>query len=118
LKINRFVFLIYVLITFLSNQSLAQNNDTKPLEGFLRILEERFDVVFTYADENIEGVSVIIPNNDLSLDECLAELQRQTGLEFKKLNSRYIAIQKGELLLIVSGTIIDKTRKMFYRELQ
>lgn len=111
MKINRFVFLIYVLITFLSNQSLAQNNDTKPLEGFLRILEERFDVVFTYADENIEGVSVIIPNNDLSLDECLAELQRQTGLEFKKLNSRYIAIQKGELLLIVSGTIIDKNTK-------
>lgn len=111
MKINRFLFLTYVLITILSNQSLAQNYDTKPLEGFLRILEERFDVAFTYADENIKGVFVIVPNKNLSLNKYLVELERQTGLGFEKLDSRYIAIQKSEPLFTISGTIKDKNTK-------
>lgn len=111
MKKRRFLLLTYVLITFLSNLSIAQNTEVKPLEGFLRVLEERFDVVFTYADENIRGVNVIIPKNDLTLDDNLKELQKQTGLEFKKLNSRYIAIQKSKHEIKVTGTIIDQNTK-------
>lgn len=111
MKRNRFLLLVYVSITFLSNQSFAQDTGTKPLGDFLHVLEEKFDVVFTYADENIRGVTVIIPQNEWSLEENIQELQKQTGLEFTKINSRYIAIHKNKNGVTISGIIIDQSTK-------
>lgn len=93
---------------------LAQNVEQKTLEDFLGVLEERFNVVFTYADENIQGISVNIPKRNLTLEGYLDELGNQTGLIFNKLDSRYIAIQKKAIdspNRVVKGTIIDETTK-------
>jgi hypothetical protein len=80
------------------------------LKTFLQTLEERFNVVFTYADENIEGIAIKKPQHNLSLAAYLDELEKQTGLVFKKLDSRYIAIQKRSSSgnITVSGTVIDE----------
>ncbi len=111
MKINRFLRAILVIAAFLCNEAIAQNDKPMPLEDFLIILEEDFEVVFTYADENVHGISVSMPSGRLELDEYLTSIEKQTGLTFKKLNSRYIAIQKKPDVsaeVAISGTVVDK----------
>ncbi len=91
-----------------SNKAFAQNTEKKPLVDFLISLEKKFDVVFTYADEHVRDIYITIPDKNLSLDKYLEELEKQTNLQFKKLNSRYIAIEKKTNKTEVSGTVVDK----------
>lgn len=51
------------------------------------------------------------PGDDLSLDEYIDQIQKQTGLKFKKLSIRYIAIQKGDPEVTVKGVITDRQTK-------
>lgn len=111
MKINILLLVLSVLLTGVSYECIAQDTNTKPLESFLHILENRFDVAFTYADENIQDITVSIPSNNLSLEEYLTELQKQTNLEFKRLDSRYIAIKKSTPEITVSGKVIDKNTR-------
>lgn len=106
MKANRFLILLYLFL-LVGVKSVAQDTELIPLNRILNILEKRFDVVFTFADENIQGKYAAIPNADLSLDECLSELENQTNLHFLIVNDRYIAIQNNRRDSIVSGTIID-----------
>jgi outer membrane cobalamin receptor len=87
---------------------LAQNAEVQPLDSVLLLLEKQYDIVFTYADENIKDIFVILPNKNLSLDKCLLNLEKQTKLGFKKLNSRYVAIQN---YVIVRGVVLNKSDK-------
>ena len=108
MKTGRFLTFILILFALISNQSLAQDTEKQSLDTFLHALEARFDVVFTYADENIQGIYVKIQKHDLSLDEYLIELEKQTRLRFKRLDSRYIAIKKRNNEVTIIGTVKDK----------
>ncbi len=110
MKRNRLFLTILVLLIHHSCVTIAQEVEQRTLENFLGVLENRFNVVFTYADENIEEVTVNIPLNNLTLEKYLDELENQTGLIFNKLDSRYIAIQKKTIdnsAITVKGTVID-----------
>lgn len=103
------MFVVLFLLTAVSSRSFAQNPEAEPLDSLLIVLERRFSVVFSYADANIEGLFVTISFKDLSLDGFLRELEEQTNLRFKKIDSRYIAIQKNIPEVRISGTITDKS---------
>jgi hypothetical protein len=111
LNTNRFLIVIWFFLSILSNTSFAQNTESKPLVDLLPVLEKQFDIVFTFADENIKGKFVTVPHKDLSLDEYLGELEKQTNLSFNKLNSRYIAIRRNIHDIWVSGHIVDQSTK-------
>lgn len=66
-------------------------------------------MVFTYADESINGIEVNISSQDLSLNQYLSDLEKQTSLKFRRLDSRYIAIQRRAPEPLVAGIIRDKT---------
>ncbi|HYX08218.1 MAG TPA: TonB-dependent receptor [Bacteroidales bacterium] len=110
MKINRYFLVIPFLFFILINPAVAQNKEQTSLKSFLQTLEERFNVVFTYADENIEGITIKIPQQSLTLATYLDELEKQTGLTFNKLDSRYITIQKESSSenIAVSGTVIEE----------
>jgi hypothetical protein len=112
LKATSFFFLIWFLVTLLSIKTFAQHNKTESLEEILVQIEKKFSVVFTYADEQIRGINISNTLNDLSLDDCLNELENQTNLKFKKLTPRYIAIQKKPGDGTVSGIIRDEHTKV------
>jgi len=113
LKANKHLIIICLLLAILSNTSFAQNTESKPLIGLLPVLEKQFNVVFTFADENIKGVFVKMPHKNLSLDECLTELEKQTDLNFKKLDSRYITIRRNTAYIKVSGHLVDQSTKEY-----
>jgi hypothetical protein len=111
LKIYRLLILIWFYLGIYSNVSFAQNTESKPLVDLIPVLEQRFNVIFTYTDKNIEGIFVSIKQKELSLNEYLSEIENQTRLDFKKLDSRYIAIRSRKNGVKISGQIIDQTTK-------
>jgi len=73
--------------------AVAQKERTS-LQQILTRIENRFNITFTYIDENIKGVLVEAPSPQLSLGETLEFLQSNTGLTFEQINARFVAIRK------------------------
>jgi hypothetical protein len=86
------VFILGFLLLALSVQ--AQQNTEQPLRAVLQSLENKFNIVFTFADELVADVSVTSLSKKSSLENTLASLKQQTGFTFQQLNSRYIIISK------------------------
>ncbi len=55
-------------------------------------IEQRFNVQFSYMDRNIDSLKVQIALTELSLEELLEQLERQTNLSFIPLGDTYISI--------------------------
>jgi hypothetical protein len=76
-------------------------------------VEQRYDVIFTYLDENIDGVLIPRPPGDLSLRDMLQFLQQRTGLVFKQLDPRFITISKSPTKSIrVCGLLADSSHRV------
>ena len=86
--------LIVLFALLFSIPGIAQDNEKQSLRKVLLLLEQRYNVRFTYIDENIEGAFILLPSKKLNLKEALGYLQQNTGLLFQQLNDRYVAISK------------------------
>ncbi len=111
MKVIRILFLTGILLTINNFRSAAQNTEPKPLDSVLLLLQKRYDIIFTYADETIRNISAHLPSKNLSLDECLLNLEKQTKLKFKKLDARYVAIQHFSDEITITGTIFNSYTK-------
>lgn len=109
MKVAKHFIVIFFLLAGFNNISFAQKTEVLPLDSFLIYLENRFEVVFTYADVNVEGKYIKITQKDLSLDEFLRKLEKQSGLIFRRVDPRYIAIQKRIPEIRLSGFIEDRS---------
>ncbi len=107
MKINK----LLIILLFLSpiGRLYAQNATSLPLARILQLLENRFNVVFTYTNENIDDISINVPKETNTLNQCLNSIEKQCNLEFQQLNDRYIAIIKSKKHFVISGTLIDKS---------
>ena len=76
--------------------SFAQTDETekKPLATVLKNTETRFGIRFSYADISVKDKIIIPPSEDLSFNDTLSYLELNSGLDFKILNSRFVAITK------------------------
>lgn len=91
--LNRSV-LAGIFLLFFSTVGTAQHKAKQSLHEILTGLQHRFDIVFTYADDNIAGISIIPPSEKSALTETLHYLQQNTGLLFWQLNERFVTISK------------------------
>ncbi|RZV60377.1 MAG: TonB-dependent receptor, partial [Flavobacteriaceae bacterium] len=88
---------LLLLCFFLFVQGLANaqtENQEQPLAEILKIVEQRFNVTFTYADANVKDVSIAPPSFALNLEDTLQYLEGTTQLNFGKLNNNNIVIRK------------------------
>lgn len=113
MKVNKILILLHFLFIVFGIESVAQNTELIPLDRVLHILEQRFNVVFTFADENIKEKSAILPQDELTLQESLLQLENQTNLHFIRVNARFIAIQNKLHDKVISGTIVDQSTKEY-----
>ncbi len=71
----------------------AQSSDKIPLEDALQLIENTYQIKFSYADEAIGGKSISLPDlTSMSKDEMVYWLQFTTNLTFEVLSERYISI--------------------------
>ena len=87
---------IIITCLFLCNFLLvrAQNQTNKePLSDVLEMLSEQYQVRFSYADEHVIGKTVRLPDEDLSLENLITFLQKETHLVFQQIGTNNYVIR-------------------------
>lgn len=88
---------IFFILFFLNIACLkAQNTQKKkqPLTSILKILETRYNIIFSYIDDTVENINIMLPNSDLKLEEVLEILKAESQLDFELLDNRFVVIKK------------------------
>ncbi|MEO9511930.1 MAG: carboxypeptidase-like regulatory domain-containing protein [Flavobacteriaceae bacterium] len=75
------------------------------LKSYLLVLEQRFDIKFSYVDEDLEKVEITTPSPN-SLHDILESIRAQTQIKIEKLNDRYYTLSKNTLIHIC-GRVLD-----------
>ncbi|MBT8297789.1 MAG: TonB-dependent receptor plug domain-containing protein [Maribacter sp.] len=106
-----FFFFIFLLLLSIPTLVMAQegNARTVNLVELLQNLESKYDIKFSYVDEDIGDVAIRIPNTE-SLQEILNSIQNQTQIKIKKLNERYYTVTKSTTVDICA-TVLDNYKE-------
>lgn len=84
----------------------GQNEIKKqPLAAIIYDLEYRYPFQFTYANDVIENIVVISPHSDLTFEEALSYLEKETHLIFTILANNFVSINKRNKSLVICGEI-------------
>ncbi len=92
--------------------SRAQENTTPPatnLIPYIQQLESRFEVKFSFVDEDIRPITITVPASE-ELDPILRNIENQTQLLIKKLSARYYTISKSSTVDICA-LVLDNFEK-------
>ena len=86
----------YILVFFLSYNAYSQSDKDKelPFDQVILIIENRYDVSFSYADESIENKFVTLPNKSLTLTEALLHIEEKLTVILEVLNERFIVVKE------------------------
>ena len=100
-----FCFLFLFVALFAQNQS-----EKPPLQSILLKIEKEHNVKFSYNSNLIKGTTCIPFKNEKTLKEKLANLSKQTYLNFNKIDARYIVIAEKEITKnnIICGVLTNK----------
>ncbi|WP_430967262.1 TonB-dependent receptor [Spongiimicrobium sp. 2-473A-2-J] len=99
LRVCLLLFFVQILAT-----AQESTSPTIRLISFIQQLEQRFDVKFSYVDEDISAVEIRIPDGEL-LEGILADIQNQTQIQIKKLSERYYALSKSSTVDICARVL-------------
>lgn len=100
---SSYIILILGLFFSLLTTSLsAQEENTITLKSYLNQLEKKYDVKFSFVDEDLSGVNITIPNIN-NLNSILTALESQTKLKIEKLSNRYYTLVKISLVTICAN---------------
>ena len=92
-KLKILAGLLFCILNIPWGQAQTQEKQL-PLKDILQTLEERYQITFSYIDENVEGILLLLPSPAFNLENCLQYLRENTGLLFQPLNARFVAISK------------------------
>ena len=95
-KKNRLI-LFFIIVIFSFSEILSQTKEEtekKSLSYVLELIEDRYDIRFSYADDTILNKKTIVPKTDLPLKQVLLILEKNTGLKFEIIDERFIAIKQ------------------------
>ena len=102
---------IVLLFVFIFQSGLhAQKTSAKelPVISILKNTEKKFDLSFSYNKRDLKKIRCEVPSDTASLEQTLQAISRNCGLQFYRIDKRYIAVQVGsEPLISVCGTLID-----------
>lgn len=104
------VVVILFIVTF-CNFSYSQSDEQapQPLSKILQILEDRYDVRFSFEPKTIAGKTAELPDDTLTLRQALNTLKATTNFDFKLLSDRFIAVTPSE---IKSQFIVQKLEEI------
>ena len=87
------IFLSLFFLNVASLKAQTFQKEKQPLISILKILEEKYSIRFSFADETINKKEATLPDTNLSLNEALETLKTETLLDFELLNNRFIVIK-------------------------
>ncbi|MCR9227048.1 MAG: TonB-dependent receptor [Flavobacteriaceae bacterium] len=102
---SKHIGLALILMLFLVGNIHAQEKQ-QLLIPYLKTLENRFDVKFSYLDEDLDGLSIKIPENLNTLEEILKYIKDIFSIQTEKLNDRYYTLSTDHQVN-VCGVVLD-----------
>ncbi|MBO0329039.1 TonB-dependent receptor [[Muricauda] lutisoli] len=105
---NKHSGLLLGFLFFLVCNIHAQEKQQSPIDliSYIKNLENRFDVKFSYIDEDLEGMTIAIPENFGTLEEILQYIEETFRIETEKLNDRYYTLSTNNQVNIC-GIVLD-----------
>ncbi len=105
-RIKHFLFIVVILCLNITT-TLGQDKTLAPklLITYLHELELAYNIKFSYVDEDIKAIKIQASNSE-ELKDILTNIEAQTKLKIKKIDSRYYSLFKSTTL-DVCGTILD-----------
>ncbi len=94
-------------LVLLNSNAFAQENQEAPvsLVSYIKDLENRFDIKFSYINEDLDDITISIPKNLVALDDILDYIESQFQLKPKKLSDRYYTIVENSLVTICARVL-------------
>lgn len=103
--LHSFFVLVWVGLILLTSTATCYAQETKiGLKSYLTELEQRFDIKFSYVDEDLEKVEISTPTSN-SLQDILESIRTQTQIKVEKLNERYYSLVKSTLVDICAKVL-------------
>ena len=97
--------LFFLSCTFVIHAQEEQQSPI-PLISYIKSLEDRFNIKFSYLNEDLENLSIAIPKDLDSLDAILEFIEKKLEIKAEKLSDRYYALSKDNLVDLC-GTVLD-----------
>ncbi|MCG2419288.1 TonB-dependent receptor [Aequorivita sp. F47161] len=102
------VFVFFLVFCVFGAKAIAQETEATTLLTYLETLEKKHNVRFSYVREEIEGITLKKPTENLaSIESELLYLRENTPFHYNRINERYITITKKENTGLLCGRIID-----------
>ncbi len=91
---SRLFLLLYLLIfNFFTSFPQQQTQDKIPLREVLEVLQKRYGISFSYADNTIKNKYLTLPKENISLSEALSFIRENTKLQLEELNDSTFVIR-------------------------
>lgn len=107
--LNKNIGTILVFLFFMGGiclQAQEKQESSVSLISYIQTLEDRFDIKFSYLNEDLEGYTIQIPENLSSLTDILTYIQDKFRIIPEKLNDRYYALSKNNRVNLC-GVVLD-----------
>jgi len=94
--------ILLLAIVLLSTKAFSQEEafyiayDNQILDLVLDDIEEKYNVIFSYDNQVIQGKSISLLKEKLPLDKVLLRLNDLSGLYFEKITDRYIIVKEDD----------------------
>ncbi|TDE05744.1 TonB-dependent receptor [Flavobacterium sandaracinum] len=109
MAINKWlVYLLICMSCFCNGQNTTKKT---PLSEVIITIEKQFNVKFSYAVEDVAGITIDKPSNSLNLQEAIDYLNSKTLLNFKALNDRYVTVSILNKTISVCGIVLSSENK-------
>ncbi|AWG25446.1 hypothetical protein FK004_09470 [Flavobacterium kingsejongi] len=79
-----------------------------PLQNILATISKMHEVQFNYLEKEVAAIQVVPPSKELSLSAKLTYLEQQTGLQFARINEKYIAVSSKKAESIPETESLEK----------
>ncbi|TXG39337.1 TonB-dependent receptor [Seonamhaeicola maritimus] len=107
-KTNQIIILFSFILLALFNVSAQEKNKKQSLASVIHTLQNKFNVKFNYAEDIIEDVFLIAPEDHLTLPEVLKHLESNTTLLYTRLDNIVIIKLKKEGVVKICGYLKDR----------
>ena len=95
--INSILLILPVLAFSQEEAKFFINFETERIESAFNLIEDIYDVRFSYKDAVIKDKTITLKKEKRTLTQVLKAIQAQTGLSFEIIANRYIIVNKSEM---------------------
>jgi hypothetical protein len=110
-RIIKLTLYLYTILLGIARPTFAQESSNLSLRSVFEILENRYDVRFTYLDQTIDNFTLEAPQKSFSLQQTLDYLEEETNFSFVLLKDGYISVRLPKPPSTICGYLLDQKSK-------